>query len=727
MGQYYDKLKNAVIQSGQSYDIEKITKAYNIAESVHEGQKRSSGEDYISHPVEAAIILITLGLDTDSVCAGLLHDTVEDTELTIDDVKKEFGPDIAELVNGVTKLGRIPYTSKEEEQVENLRKMFLATAKDARVIIIKLSDRLHNMRTLQFVSEDKRRQKALETMEVYAPLAHRLGMQRLKIELEDLALRFLDPIGYAEIEEGLKIKENERKAFLENTMDRIKQHFEEMGSSVQISGRIKHVYSIYRKMYRQNKTIDEIYDLYAVRLIVETITECYNALGIIHDMYKPIPGRFKDYISMPKPNMYQSLHTTVIGKEGIPFELQIRTWDMHRTAEFGIAAHWKYKNNIQKQDGSEGKLEWVRKLLEMQTASVDPDDFMRAFKIDFFADEIFVFTPKGDLVNLPAGATVIDFAYAIHSEVGNKMVGCKVNGKMMPLEYQPKNGDIVEIITTNAGKGPNRDWLSFAKTAEAKSKIKTWFKRERREENIEKGTEDFERELKASGITIAQKQRDEILLQIAKRVGITGVEELFATIGYGGIALTRIMPRFRDEYQKLLSVKKTDEQILANLNTEKETRQNRKDASAVIVEGIDNCLIKYAKCCNPLPGDPIVGFITKGYGVSIHRTDCSNAVNGMQNEESDRWLKCHWANSKNTSFKASLQLSCVQRYGLLADISTTLATMKVFIHAVNAKEGSGSYTDIFLTIDVADTDHLDHIISKLLAISGVLNIKRGVS
>jgi len=726
MDKYLEKLKEAIEKSGQTYDMEKITKAYELSKSAHIGQKRESGEDFVSHPVEVALILINLGLDTDSIIAAILHDTIEDTGLTYEDIKKEFGAEVAELVNGVTKLGRIPYTSKEEEQVENLRKMFLATAKDARVILIKISDRLHNMRTLEFMPEEKRRHKALETMEVYAPLAHRLGMQRIKIELEDISLRYLDPIGYKEIEDSLKQKESERSKFLENTINVIKKHFDDNGYKVNISGRIKNVYSIYRKMYRQNKTIDEIYDLYAVRLIVDTVNECYNALGIIHDIYKPIPGRFKDYISTPKPNMYQSLHTTVIGKEGIPFEVQIRTWEMHRTAELGIAAHWKYKSNITKSDGSEKKLEWVRKLLEMQSSSDDPDDFMRAFKIDFFADEIFVFTPKGDLVNLPAGATIIDFAYAIHSEVGNKMIGCKVNGKMQPLDYQPKNGDIVEIITTNSGKGPNRDWLNLAKTAEAKNKIKTWFKRERREENIEKGMEELERELKENGMVIPPKQREEMLQQIAKRIGIASVEDLYAAIGYGGIAITRIMPRLREEYLKIN--KQSDEEILAAIKGKEVNRHRRKSSSAVIVEGIDNCLIKYAKCCNPLPGDDIIGFITRGYGVSIHRRDCYNVENSInKEEEKDRWIRCHWANTKSTTFKASLQLTCVQKYGLLADISTILASMKVFIHTVNAREGEGHQTDIYITIDVYDTDHLNNIISKLSAVNGVLKVRRGTN
>ncbi len=720
---YRKRLLEALELSDNSYDTDKILQAYDFANKAHEGQKRASGEGYILHPVEVAIILCNIGLDTDSIVGALLHDVVEDTEHTIDEIKKLFGQSVAVIVDGVTKLGKIPYTSKEEEQIENLRKMFLATARDARVIIIKLADRLHNMRTLEYVDEEKRRRKSLETMEVYAPLAHRLGMQRIKIELDDLSLQYLDPIGYAEIEKSMQEKQESRQNFLPDMIRKIKRHFAETVSfKFHIDGRVKHVYSIYRKMFRQNKTIDEIYDLYAVRIIVDSIAECYGALGIIHDMFKPIPGRFKDYISMPKPNLYQSLHTTVIGSDGIPFEVQIRTWDMHRTAEYGIAAHWKYKDNVSGKDSGDEKLNWVRQILEMQTA--DNEDFMQSFKIDFFADEVFVFTPKGDLVNLPAGATAIDFAYAIHSAVGNKMVGAKVNGKIVTLDYQPQNGDIMEVITSNSAKGPSRDWLKIAKTSEARSKIKAWYKREMREENIQKGKEELERELIENGITTTQKDRDDLLSDISSSIGFTGHDDLYAAIGYGGIAVSKILPRFKQAFVKV--EKPTDEEVIASVKPENETRKKNTD-SAIIVEGIDNCLIKFAKCCNPLPGEALIGYVTKGYGVSVHRADCKNVLASLERgDENDRWIHVSWnTQGKSNDFPASLQIMGSQRNGLLADISTLLTNMKVSIRSLNARESDyNAFIDV--TVDVRNADHLDTIIKKLEGISGVRAVERRV-
>ncbi len=722
---YKKRLLDVIKNSDGNYDVEKISQAYDYADNAHQGQKRASGEEYILHPVEVAIILCNIGLDTDSIVGALLHDVVEDTPHTADEIKKLFGQEVALLVDGVTKLGKIPYTSKEEEQIENLRKMFLATARDARVIIIKLADRLHNMRTLEYVDDEKRRRKSHETMEVYAPLAHRLGMQRIKIELEDLALKYLDPIGYAEIENSMKEKEESRQNFLRDMIFRIKQHFgETVGFKFHIDGRVKHVYSIYRKMFRQNKTIEEIYDLYAVRIIVDSIAECYGVLGVIHDMFKPIPGRFKDYISMPKPNLYQSLHTTVIGGDGIPFEVQIRTWDMHRTAEYGIAAHWKYKSNVSGKENNDEKLTWVRKLLEMQTEGTDNEDFMQSFKIDFFADEVFVFTPKGDLVNLPAGATAIDFAYAIHSAVGNKMVGAKVNGKIVTLDYQPQNGDIMEVITSNSAKGPSRDWLKIAKTSEARSKIKAWYKREMREENIQKGKEELERALEENGIVTTQKDRDDLLAGISSRIGFTGHDDLYAAIGYGGIALSKIIPHFKQEFVKV--EKPTDEEILATIKPETEQPKKNKD-SAIIVEGIDNCLIKFARCCNPLPGEPLIGYITKGYGVSVHRADCKNVLASLaKGDENDRWIHVTWnTQGQSNDFPASLQIACHQRNGLLADISTLLSNMKVSIRSLNARESDyDAFIDI--TVDVRSTDHLYTIIKKLETISGVRGVERRV-
>ncbi|MBC8536766.1 RelA/SpoT family protein [Feifania hominis] len=718
----FSNLLEKLNDSDYPYDVGVITRAYELAERAHEGQKRVAGEPYITHPISVAEILVDMGMDTDCVAAALLHDVVEDTDITLADVRKQFGANIAGLVDGVTKLGKIPYTSKEEEQVENLRKMFLAMARDIRVIIIKLADRLHNMRTLSSMPPQKQRDKALETMEVFAPLAHRLGMQRVKIELEDISLRYLDPIGYAEIEGDLTAKKAESLDFLGTCMQKIRELLaREKIEDFQVDGRVKSIYSIYRKMYSQNKTIDEIYDLYAIRVIVGTINECYNVLGLIHDLYKPIPGRFKDYISTPKPNMYQSLHTTVIGREGIPFEVQIRTWEMHQTAEYGIAAHWKYKDGVEKKSGFDNKVEWVRHLLEIQGTAADPEDFMRTFKIDLFSDEVFVFTPNGDLINLPSGATVIDFAYAIHSAVGNKMIGAKVNGKMVQLDYQVENGEIVEIITSNSGKGPSRDWLKIAKTSEAKNKIKQWFKKEKREENIERGREELDAALKKQNITLPA-DRDELLASIARRVGITGVEELYASIGYGGITVNRILPRIREECNR--NIKPSADEILASI-PESARPQPTKSTSDVIVEGIDNCLIKYARCCNPLPGDDIIGYITKGYGISVHRTDCVNVRSSLKaGTENDRWLRVYWNTNKAASFQASLQILASKRYGLLADITTVLANLKVQIHALNARETQDGFSVIHVTVDVRDVEHLRSVVHKLEAVESVVKIKR---
>lgn len=720
---FADFLKE-VEQSGRHYDVTEITRAYELAEKAHEGQMRLSGESYVTHPLEVARLLVELGLDSDCIAAALLHDTIEDTPVAYEDLKKFFNSTVADLVDGVSKLGKIPYTSKEEEQVENLRKMFLATAKDIRVIIIKLADRLHNARTFASLPEEKQLSKALETMEVYAPLAHRLGMQRWKIELEDIALRYLDPVGYREIEEAMVSRQNERESFLENVIARIQERFDETYMKVYIKGRVKHIYSIYRKMYGQNKTIDEIYDLYAIRIIVDNMNECYNVLGIIHDMFKPIPGRFKDYISTPKPNLYQSLHTTVIGKEGVPFEVQIRTWDMHQTAEYGIAAHWKYKAGVEKKDALDGKLQWVNELLEIQSNAADPEEFMRPFKIDFFSDEVFVFTPKGDLINLPAGATAIDFAYAIHSAVGNRMMGAKVNGKMVPIDYQVQNGEIVEVITGGVSKGPSRDWLKIARTSEAKNKIKQWFKRERREENLATGKEEVARELAREHISLTEAECEEILSGVARRVGITGTEELYACIGYGGIALSRIMPRIKEEYNKIKKpIPKEDE--FESMVFEKKSHK-KKSGKGVIVEGVENCLIKYARCCNPLPGDDIIGYITKGYGISVHRTDCVNVVSSLaRGDENDRWLRVSWSGNAGQSFAASLSIMAEKRVGLLADVTVALANMRASIHAINAREVQGGKLMISLVLDANDVEHINSVIAKLRTIDGVLDIKRG--
>jgi len=711
--------------SGHQYDMELINKAFCTAREAHKGQMRRSGEEYITHPVEVARILVGLGMDTECVISALLHDVVEDTKVTEKEVKKDFGPDVAALVAGVTKLGKIPYTSKEEEQVENLRKMFLATAKDIRVIIIKLADRLHNMRTLAAMPDYKRREKSRETMEVYAPLAHRLGMQRMKVELEDLSLRYLDPIGYAEISREFEARAAERESFLDGVMRKLEERIGPEFPGSKIEGRVKHIYSVYNKMYKQNKTLSEIYDLYAIRVIVNTVEECYNVLGIIHDMWRSIPGKLKDYISTPKPNMYQSIHTTVIGTEGMPFEVQIRTWDMHRTAELGIAAHWKYKRGMSKKDTLDGKLEWVRKLLEIQSTAADPEDFMSTFKIDFFDDEVFVFTPRGDLINLPIGATAIDFAYAIHSEVGNRMIGAKINGKMVTLDYQVQNGDILEVLTTKeAGKGPSRDWLSIATTTEAKNKIKQWFKREKREENIQRGKAELEQGLKQALIQLPEEELEDMLGPISRRLGVTGPDELYAAIGYGGLTSLRVLSKVKEEYGK--THKPSDQSVLEKL-PETAKLPTGKSQSGISIEGMDDCLIKFARCCNPLPGDDVVGYITKGFGVSVHRRDCKNFLSSVEKGiETERWIPVEWTGKAKSSYQTELKISCTGRTGLLADLTTTLANNKVSIHAINAREdGTGGFGVVSVVIDVMDVGHLNQIISRLMKVKGVTEIRRG--
>lgn len=725
MEAYCEELLEKLKQSGRSYDMDLIRKALVFGETAHSAQRRESGEPYFTHPVKVAEILCDLGMDTPCIVAALLHDTVEDTSITEEQVKKEFGAEVCELVRGVTKLGKIPFKSQEEAQVENLRNLFLAMAKDIRVILIKLADRLHNMRTLKAMPDEKRRKKALETMEVYAPLAHRLGMQRIKLELEDLSLQYLDPIGYEEVSQSIAAKESTREAFLNDIIEQLHKRMDEKELNVHIEGRIKHVYSVYRKMYNQNKGIDEIYDLYAVRVITYTITDCYYVLGLVHDMYKPIPGRFKDYISTPKPNLYQSLHTTVIGKEGIPFEIQIRTWDMHRTAEYGIAAHWKYKSGVEKTDDQlDSKLQWVRQMLEIQDNTADPEDFMRTFKIDLFSDEVYVFTPRGDLINLPAGSTPIDFAYAIHSAVGNKMIGAKVNGKMVQLDYQVQNGEIIEVLTSGSAHGPSRDWLKIAKTSSAKNKIKQWFKREKREENIERGKADLDREMKRLGINLTEPQKEELLTPIAKRIGITGLEELYSTIGYGGLAISRIINRIREDYEKLYVPKQEEElpQVLPP-----EPSKAKKSTSGVVVEGIDGCLIKFARCCNPLPGDDIIGYITKGFGVSVHRRDCANVVSSLANgQENERWINVSWAQEDSRGvYGASLSIIAVHRMGLMADITTQMTNMRVELHGIYGKETDDGYMQVGLNFDVGNSEQLRKIMGRLEKVQGVVSVKRG--
>ena len=713
----FTDLERTVKESGRSYDLEKIVKAYRLAESAHQGQTRLSGESYVSHPVAVACLVIDLGLDTDSVVAALLHDVVEDTGTALEQIRAEFGADVALLVDGVTKLTRMKFSSVEEQQAENLRKMLLAMSKDVRVMLIKLCDRLHNMRTSDAWPEQKRRDKALETMEVYAPIAHRLGMATVKEELEDRSLHYLDPVGYEEIRSYLTKNEG-AEAFIGGIADKIGQRLTENGmGKATIKKRIKSVYGIYRKMYQQNRSFEEIYDVYAVRIILDTVGECYNALGVIHDMYRPIPSRFKDYISTPKPNGYQSLHTTVIGHEGIPFEVQIRTWEMDHTAEYGVAAHWKYKAGVTS-DKLDDRMAWVRQLLESQRESGDAGDILRDIKSELLPEEVFAFTPKGDVINLPSGATAIDFAYAIHSAVGNRMVGAKVNSRIVPIDHKVVTGEIIEIITGPKDKGPSRDWLNVVRTSEAKNKIRNWFKKERKEENIAEGKAALEKELRRNLINIPDDQYDDFMAEMARRQRLNTAEEMYAAIGYGGLQLSRLMLRLKEEYNKLV---KEPAQPAAMVQVPiKKTRSSE----GVIVEGLDNCLIKFAKCCNPLPGDAIVGFVTRGFGVSIHKADCANARQGLAGPDAARWMRAHWAEDVKESFKSSLEISALDRAGLMLDVSVLLNEMRLPCYAMSARQLSDGRASMSITIGINNTEHLNSVVARLKKVKGVTSVQR---
>jgi guanosine-3',5'-bis(diphosphate) 3'-pyrophosphohydrolase len=717
----YSKFKESAEKQFQKEEVAEIEKAFRTAEAAHADQKRSSGEPYIIHPIAVASILLSLGMDYQSIVAALLHDTVEDTSISLSEVQALFGSEIAALVDGVTKLEKVPLHTKEEQQAENIRKMLLAMSEDIRVIIVKLADRLHNIRTLNSVDEQKRRDKALETLEIYAPIAHRLGIRALKEELEDRAISFLDPVAYKEIEQSLSSQNQVHKDFLEKTRHVVSDRVKDVVKSAQIEGRLKSVHGIYRKMYMQNRDFDEIYDIYAIRIIVDNVIECYDCLGIIHDMFRPIPGRFKDYISTPKPNMYQSLHTTVIGKEGIPFEVQIRTREMHITAEYGIAAHWKYKLGLGGTDRFEERLKWIRQLLDSQQDADDIEDIVRTIKSELVPDEVFVFTPKGDVVNLPSGATVIDFAYAIHSAVGHKMVGAKVNGRIVPIDYQVETGEIVEVLTSSQqGKGPGRDWLNIVKTSEARSKIRNWFKREKREENIIEGKQQIERELRRNKLRFTDEQFSELLDKLVERQRCNNTEDFFAAIGYGGIPITRIMPFVREEYHRIVTTAEgsaipptaTREKFIAT-------------SEGVIVEGINNCLVKLSRCCNPIPGDSIIGFITRGHGVSVHKRDCANVPDNIElSAEPDRWIRVYWDKAIKESFRASLSVLCISRVALMADISGLLANMRVFINSVNTRENRDGTLIIYMTITVNSVEHLTGVTQRMEKIDGVISVER---
>ncbi|MBE6769598.1 MAG: bifunctional (p)ppGpp synthetase/guanosine-3',5'-bis(diphosphate) 3'-pyrophosphohydrolase [Ruminococcaceae bacterium] len=710
-------------KEGRTYDYALIRRAFEWCVNAHEGQLRSSGEAYYFHPFHVCEIIISLGMDSQSIAAALLHDVVEDTPIALEEIEESFGEEVALIVDGVTKIGRIFFSTKEQQQAESLRKMLVAMAKDIRVIVIKLADRLHNMRTLDAMPEQKRRDVALETMEVYAPIAHRLGIRAVKEELEDRALFYLDPVAYGEIENLLKIKKHEREEIIKEIRARVEERLGEnlSGASVTFQGRVKSINGIYRKMYVQGKDFDEIYDIYAIRIITNTVTDCYNILGIMHDMFRPIPNRFKDYISTPKPNMYQSLHTTVISREGVPFEIQIRTWDMHHTAEFGIAAHWKYKEGITENNTKmEERLAWIRQLIDSQQESEDATDIISTIKVDLAPEDVFAVTPKGDVINLPVGATIVDFAFAIHSAVGIKMVGAKVDGKIVPINHVIETGEIIEILTSNqAGRGPSRDWLKIAVTGQAKSKIRSWFKKEKRPENIVTGKAEFERELKQWGLNISDDLVLELLESAFKKQKLDNIEDFYAAIGYGGITLSKIMPRLKDEFNKQSKAKAP---IAASAVIKPKTA---KSSDGVIVEGIDNCLIKFSKCCTPLPGDEIVGFITRGHGVSIHKRDCNNVPRDLSlATEPDRWLNAHWAGGQRDNFTSSLQIMGVDREGMLLDVTTVIYNLRVPLHAINARQVKNGNCVVNITVSAESVEHLKNIISRLEKIHGVFSVDR---
>ena len=719
----YQKLYKQMQDFGGSYNYDLVRRAFEFCVLKHEGQKRCTNEDYYIHPFNVALIIVTLGMDSESIAAALLHDVVEDTDTSVEDIKRGFGEDVALLVDGVTKIGKLNFTTKEQQQAESLRKMLIAMGQDIRVIIIKLADRLHNMRTLDAMPEQKQRDKSLETLEIYAPIAHRLGIRPVKEELEDLAIKHLDPVAYKEIENLLSLRKQHREQILKEIKNNIEERLKEAMPGVEMAfqSRIKSIHGIYRKMYVQNKDFDEIYDIYAIRIITDTVANCYNILGIMHDMFRPIPNRFKDYISTPKPNMYQSLHTTVISRAGIPFEIQIRTFDMHHTAEFGIAAHWKYKEGITDNDKKmEDRLAWIRQILDSQAASTDASDLVRSIKVDLSQEDVFAVTPRGDVINLPMGATVVDFAFAIHSAVGTRMVGAKVDGKIVPINHQVKTGEVIEILTTNqAGHGPSRDWLNIAVTSQAKSKIRSWFKKERRTENIAAGKLEIEKEFRRAGIDMPEEEYAEFVDEIAKRQKFTNAEEFYAAIGYGGVLLSKIMPRIKEEYNKKHAAAKPVE------ITAIPERKSTKSSDGVIVDGIDNCLIKLSKCCTPLPGDDIIGFITRGHGVSIHKRDCPNVpVNIEDSAEPERWIPAHWDGTKTDSFISTLQIAAIDRDGILLDVMNAVYNMRVTAHSVTARPTKSGNCIVVLTISVESVEHLKSIISRLEKLKGVFSIER---
>ena len=726
----FDELEKKIKESCPGFDTGRIRAAYDTAKMAHSGQNRKDGSPYVTHCVAAAELCVDMGLEEDSVISALLHDVIEDTNITHTDIAHQFGVAVADIVEGVTKLTRVQYTSKEDEQMENLRKMLMAMAKDIRVILIKIADRLHNMRTMMFQSPEKQRSKSLETMEIYAPLAHRLGIQKVKWELEDLSMQYLDPTGYCEIVRSLEDKMPMLESFMDSMKERIQRRLDQEDIKATVFCRIKHVYSIYRKMYSQNLSLNGIFDLCAFRVIVDTIPDCYNVLGVIHYMFKPVPGRFKDYISTPKPNMYQSVHTTVIGSEGIPFEVQIRTWDMHHTAEYGIAAHWKYKmedGGSAVRAGDEDKFAWVRRLLESQQDS-DATDFFHNLKIDMFSDEVFVFSPKGDVINLPAGATPIDFAYSIHSDVGNHMVGATVNGRIVNFDYALQNGDIVEIRTSKSAPGPSRDWLNIAKSGSARTKIKQWYKKERREDNIVRGRAMLENELKQHGLNLDDFMDEEFFLNVIKRFSFTTANDMFAAIGYGGLTSTRAANRLKDEYARTAKPERKsaiDKMTEAAERREQNAQKQGKAVHGILVEGLNNCLVKFSRCCTPVPGDGIVGFITRGQGVSIHRCDCENYLSHMQHEQNEgRWVNVSWASEITDSYVTTIIILSKDRTGLVMDIATVLNSVNAKVRTLSARDNGSGNAITHVTLEVKNATELKNIMAKIRNIQGVSQVIR---
>ena len=736
---YYNELERHVLSYNPALDKTLLYKAYCYAAKAHEGQTRKDGSPYITHPLAVANIVADLKLDTDALCAALLHDCIEDTKSTHEDISREFSPTIADLVEGVTKLTRINYVSMEEKQMENLRKMLMAMSKDIRVILVKLCDRLHNMRTMQYQTPEKQREKSRETLEIYAPIAHRLGMQRIKWELEDLSLKYLDPIGYQEIEDALAKQEQRNKEFMVATKVHIQHRLEEEGIHCTITSRIKHIYSIYRKMFAQQKTLGEIFDLCAFRVIVDDVGECYNVLGLIHDMYNPVPGRFKDYISTPKPNLYQSLHTTVIGNAGIPFEVQIRTWEMHETAEYGVAAHWKYKEGLANAEVSgENTFEWVRRLLESQE-DTDAEEFVGSLKVDLFSDQVFVFTPQGEVKGLPAGSTPIDFAYSVHSAVGNHMTGAKINGRIVPFETKLSNGDIVEILTSKSAKGPSRDWMKLCKSNEARNKIRQWFKKERRADNIVHGRAAFESELKRAGFSLSMISSEENLPRMLKKLQYSTLEDLYAAIGYGGMTALKAVNRIRNEILQINKERKDQNAAQELMAAEAQTQtmhiktslppdpppaKKHCSKNGIIVDGLDNCLVKFAKCCTPVPGDPVVGFITRGYGVSVHRQDCPNATPEKRAAEKGRWVPVSWSMGNLDAYPTTLELSAKDRSNLFLDVAATLSAAKIRVDSITAKGTPDGFAIVTVLVSVRDREELDMVMKKLSSIRDVLGVQR---